>query len=60
MGWFIVAAIVIALALPVWRYDRRRRRSSADEGAVGPEQTRARVWGNIGSGKDVKYRDHRY
>jgi hypothetical protein len=60
MGWFIVAALVIAFALLVWRRARRTRRSGPDHGGFGPEQTRARVWGNMGSGQDVKHRDQRY
>jgi hypothetical protein len=60
MGWFIVAAIVIVFALLAWRKDRRMRRSGPDRGGFDPEQTRARMWGNLGSGRDVKYRDQRY
>ena len=60
MGWFIVAALVIAFALLVWRTDRRARRSGPQTGGFGPEQTRWRVWGNMGSGRDVTYRDQRY
>ena len=60
MGWFIVAVLVIAFAFLVWRRARRTRRSGVYYGGIGPEQTRARVWGNMGSGRDVKYRDHRY
>ncbi len=60
MGWFIVAALVIVFALLVWRRARRTRRSGFHLGGIGPEQTRARVWGNMGSGRDVTYRDQRY
>ena len=60
MGWFIVAAFVIAFALLVWRRARRTRRSGFHHGGIGPEQTRARVWANMGSGRDVTYRDQRY
>jgi membrane protein implicated in regulation of membrane protease activity len=60
MAWFIFAAIVVVIALLVWRYDRRTRRSGSDNGARDSAQTRARVWGGMGGGRDVKYRDQRY
>jgi hypothetical protein len=57
MGWFIAAAIVIAIVgLLAWRVSHRNRRSALDSFAFGPEDLRTRVWGNLGSGKDVKYR----
>jgi hypothetical protein len=57
MLWFIVAAVlVIAIGLPAWRVSRRNRRSGLDAFAIGPEELRTRVWSNIGTGKDVKYR----
>ena len=56
MGWFIVAALVVALALLVWRGDRRMRRSGSDRGTIGPAEMSTRVWANMRGGKRVKYR----
>jgi hypothetical protein len=57
MEWFIAAGVlVLAVGLLAWRVSRRNRRAGLDSFALGPEELRTRVWANLGTGKDVKYR----
>ena len=56
MGWLMVAALVAALFLFAWSYDRRKRRSGSDYRGMGPDEYRNRLWASMGSGKDVKSR----
>ena len=48
--------LVLAVGLLAWRVSRRNRRAGLDSFALGPEELRTRVWSNLGTGKDVKYR----
>ena len=56
MGWLIMAALVAALFLFAWSYDRRTRRSGSDYRGISPEEYGNRLYGSMGSGKDVKFR----
>ena len=56
MGWLIMAALVAALFLFAWSYDRRKRRSSSDYRGISPEEYGNRLYGSMGAGKDVKFR----
>jgi hypothetical protein len=56
MGWLIIGALVAALLLCAWSYDRRKRRSGSDYGGISPDEYGTRVRGSMASGKDVKFR----
>jgi hypothetical protein len=56
MGWLIFAALVAALLVFAWSYDRRQRRSGSDHRGISPSELGTRVTGAMSSGKDVKFR----
>ena len=45
MGWLIFAALVAALLVFAWSYDRRQRRAGSDHRGISPSELGTRVTG---------------